>query len=146
MTAAAADKSKTADKRTASEKHADDDAKKARDEIGLKESTAETKAKDTTNAPLISEDGHLLNWEGENYVLQSYVQEQIDEARVQDVPNDVESDDQDPEDANDFLNKAWASLANELDDGVAKDQVLGALTAVQTRAREVVLEHAARRA
>ncbi|QDF17001.1 hypothetical protein SEA_YELLOWPANDA_51 [Microbacterium phage YellowPanda] len=49
------------------------------------------------------------------------------------------------EDANDLLNRAWSKLASELDDGVAKSQVLGALTSVQLRAREVVLEHTARR-
>ncbi|QKY80409.1 hypothetical protein SEA_PABST_51 [Microbacterium phage Pabst] len=133
------DKKPVDDKRTESEKNADKNAQDARDEN-------KKAAEDLT----VSEDGDLLNYKGENFVKQSKVQELIDEAKAetegpfnQPWPEDEPVD---PEDANDFLNKAWASLANELDDGVAKDQVLGALTAVQSRAREVVLEHAARRA
>lgn len=57
---------------------------------------------------------------------------------------ETDSEEQNPVDANDLLNQAWASLASTLDDGVAKDQVLGALTAVQLRARDVVVEHKAR--
>ncbi|QOC56140.1 hypothetical protein SEA_ZHENGYI_48 [Microbacterium phage Zhengyi] len=68
----------------------------------------------------------------------------LEKAREASDEGQVASSD-DPEDPNDLLNRSWVALANVLDDGVAKDQVLGALTSVQLRAREVVLEHQARR-
>lgn len=158
MTAAAGSKvkatvpAKTADKRTPSEKNADDEAQKARDELKLKESTAETKAKESDKAPDKDEPVFDLDQEtvtiGDDlYIKESRVRNLIEDAREASESSSPaeESDDQDPVDANDLLNQAWSSLAAELDDGVAKDQVLGALTAVQLRAREVVLEHAARR-
>jgi hypothetical protein len=50
-----------------------------------------------------------------------------------------------PPDANDSFNQLWVEINDELEDGVAKDQVLNAFTTVQTRFREVQTEHKARR-
>ncbi|AZV01813.1 minor tail protein [Microbacterium phage ArMaWen] len=99
-----------------------------------------------TKPEVEEKDGNLIVYKDEEWVKVSAANKALDDLRdelsKESTPAE-ESDDQ--RDGNDLLNDAWVALNNELDDGVAKDQVLGALTAVQSRAREVVLEHAARR-
>ncbi|UTN92915.1 hypothetical protein SEA_BIRDFEEDER_49 [Microbacterium phage Birdfeeder] len=100
-----------------------------------------------TKPEVKEKDGNLIIYKDEEWVKVSAANKALDDLRNEllettSTPAE-ESDDQ--RDGNDLLNDAWVALNNELDDGVAKDQVLGALTAVQSRAREVVLEHAARR-
>ncbi|QRI44960.1 hypothetical protein SEA_CORN21_50 [Microbacterium phage Corn21] len=92
----------------------------------------------------VNEDEETLVYKGETFISEKRVRNLIEDAREESESTPAEESD-DQRDGNDLLNDAWVALNNELDDGVAKDQVLGALTAVQSRAREVVLEHAARR-
>ncbi|QDF16081.1 hypothetical protein SEA_LILYLOU_53 [Microbacterium phage LilyLou] len=92
----------------------------------------------------VNEDEGTLVYKGETFISEKRVRNLIEDAREESESTPAEESD-DQRDGNDLLNDAWVALNNELDDGVAKDQVLGALTAVQSRAREVVLEHAARR-
>ncbi|QJD52795.1 hypothetical protein SEA_UNPHAZED_51 [Microbacterium phage Unphazed] len=142
MTAAAA--KKTGDKTV------DKDAEKnipvpgSGDKKSVDDKSADGGSVETKPEVEVNEDEGTLVYKGETFISEKRVRNLIEDAREESESTPAEESD-DQRDGNDLLNDAWVALNNELDDGVAKDQVLGALTAVQSRAREVVLEHAARR-